>query len=89
MAKFLAHISDDKSREQSVQEHLKNTALLAGQFADKFCCRDWGFGCGMLHDIGKYSEEFQVFSGILTVFFQKSLDYFVISVGIDNLRGIS
>ncbi len=60
MAKFMAHISDDKLREQSVQEHLKNTALLAGQFADKFCCRDWGFGCGMLHDIGKYSKKFQL-----------------------------
>ncbi|WP_390440170.1 CRISPR-associated endonuclease Cas3'' [Lactonifactor longoviformis] len=43
-----------------MQEHLINTVQLAGQLADKFCCRDWGFGCGLLHDIGKYSKEFQL-----------------------------
>ena len=54
---YLAHIDGD--REQSVKEHLQGTAELAGDFAAKFGKTDWGYCCGMLHDIGKYSSEFQ------------------------------
>lgn len=54
---YLAHIDGD--REQSVKDHLQGTADLAGEFAAKFGKADWGFCCGMLHDIGKYSLEFQ------------------------------
>lgn len=56
---YLAHISEDKNREQSIKEHLTGTAELAGEFASSFSCREWGYGCGLLHDIGKYSEKFQ------------------------------
>lgn len=55
--KYIAH--KDGDREQTVLEHLMGTANLAGAFADRFGKRDWGYCCGMLHDIGKYSEEFQ------------------------------
>lgn len=54
---YLAHIDGD--REQSVKEHLQGTAELAEKFAAKFRKADWGYCCGMLHDIGKYSVEFQ------------------------------
>lgn len=54
---YLAHI--DGEREQSVKEHLEGTAELAEKFAAKFGKADWGYCCGMLHDIGKYSAEFQ------------------------------
>lgn len=57
--KYLAHISEDKKREQTILEHLKETAKLSGQFAEEFGFGDWGYFCGMLHDIGKYSEKFQ------------------------------
>lgn len=57
--KFLAHISDDREREQSVREHLEGVATLAKEFADEFGYGDWAYGAGMLHDIGKYSEKFQ------------------------------
>ena len=56
---YLAHISGDKTRKQTLLEHLKGTAELAGDFSSAFHCREWGYGCGMLHDIGKYSEKFQ------------------------------
>lgn len=56
---YLAHISGDKKREQSLLEHLTGTAKLAGDFADAFHCRSWGYGCGFLHDLGKYSDKFQ------------------------------
>lgn len=56
---YIAHISDDKTREQTVKEHLEGTAKLAEQFANEFGYRDWGYCCGKLHDIGKYSLKFQ------------------------------
>lgn len=56
---YLAHISKDGKREQSIKDHLTGTAKLAGEFAASFSCREWGYGCGILHDIGKYSDKFQ------------------------------
>ena len=54
---YLAHIDGD--RQQTIIEHLQGTAELAGEFAGKFGKADWGYCCGLLHDIGKYSAEFQ------------------------------
>lgn len=55
--KYIAHI--DGERIQTIKEHLEGTAKLAGEFAEKFGKQDWGYCCGMLHDIGKYSMDFQ------------------------------
>lgn len=54
---YIAHING--KRVQTIKEHLEGTAELAGKFAGKFGKQDWGYCCGMLHDIGKYSEDFQ------------------------------
>ena len=54
---YLEHIDGD--REQNIKDHLQGTADLAEEFAAKFGKADWGYCCGMLHDIGKYSAEFQ------------------------------
>lgn len=54
---YYAHI--DEERKQTVKEHLQGTAELAKNFATEFGNGDWGYCCGMLHDIGKYSKEFQ------------------------------
>lgn len=56
--KYLAHINAE-GQEQMLKEHLENTALLCAGFAEKFEAYDWGFRCGLLHDIGKYSQKFQ------------------------------
>lgn len=53
MAKKLAHISEDHSREQTVYEHLTGTAELAKQFAAAFGAEEDGYLLGLLHDIGK------------------------------------
>lgn len=55
---YIAHKADD-SRQQSVHEHLLNVSVLAGEFASRFGARDVGELAGVLHDIGKYSQEFQ------------------------------
>lgn len=57
---YIAHIDENnKERIQTVKEHLEGTAKLSGDFAEKFGKQDWGYCCGMLHDIGKYSMDFQ------------------------------
>lgn len=56
--KYLAHISED-GREQTVKEHLQNTARLCGMFAAAFGAEEQGRLAGLAHDIGKYSKEFQ------------------------------
>lgn len=56
--KYLAHIND-KGKEQLLRDHLENSAILCGQFAEQFGAYEWGYCCGLLHDIGKYSQKFQ------------------------------
>lgn len=57
---FYAHSSKEDGKEwQTLEEHLKNVAEIAGKFADKFKQKDWGYLAGLWHDLGKYSDEFQ------------------------------
>ena len=57
---YFAHADEgNRDRKQTLKEHLEGTAGLAAQFAESFGKKDWGYCCGMLHDIGKYSEAFQ------------------------------
>lgn len=58
-AGYLAHLDEDRIREQTVKDHLYGTAELAGKFAERFGKKEWGYCCGLLHDIGKYSDAFQ------------------------------
>ena len=55
--KYIAHT--DKNRQQTVKEHDEGVAKLAAQFAKTFGKEEWGYACGLLHDIGKYSLKFQ------------------------------
>jgi len=55
---YAAHIKDD-GKVQTIKEHLEGTATLARGFAENFNSGDYGYYCGMLHDIGKYSQQFQ------------------------------
>lgn len=57
--KYLAHRDQNSAREQSLIDHLKETAELAGQYAETFGAYQWGYCAGLLHDVGKYSQEFQ------------------------------
>ena len=54
---YIAHLNDEHT--QTLKDHLCGTAELAGHFAGRFGKSDWGYACGMLHDIGKYSLAFQ------------------------------
>lgn len=56
--KYLAHIAED-GREQSVEEHLENTAKRCMDFAKSFGAKEQGRLIGLAHDIGKCSKAFQ------------------------------
>lgn len=56
---YIAHKTKDTDEKQLLINHLTNTAKLAGIFAEVFNSKEEGERCGMLHDIGKYSEAFQ------------------------------
>lgn len=46
-------------KNQTVYEHLKNVSELSSKFASKIKLPLTGEVCGLLHDLGKYCEEFQ------------------------------
>ena len=59
MTQYIAHIRESDGRIQTVEEHLTGVAELARAYGAKF-----GFGefcelIGLLHDVGKYSLDFQ------------------------------
>lgn len=58
---YYAHSKEHEPKEkwQSLKEHLEQTADLAASFGDKFGAKELGYTAGLLHDIGKYSREFQ------------------------------
>lgn len=55
----IAHKRENDSKTQSVKEHLEGTANKAKIFGESFNNGNHAYICGMMHDIGKYSEEFQ------------------------------
>ena len=58
--KYYAHSSDTPGKPwQEIIDHSKNTAKIAGKYASKFNAKEFGYVCGLLHDIGKYSQDFQ------------------------------
>ena len=58
---FYAHTTKkpDKSDWQPLKDHLTYVAKLSQQFADDFNAGELAYTSGLLHDLGKYSPEFQ------------------------------
>ena len=59
--RYYAHSTPDSTKQdwQLLQVHLQNVADLAGRHASVFGASEWGAAAGLLHDLGKYSSEFQ------------------------------
>ncbi|MBT3047414.1 MAG: CRISPR-associated endonuclease Cas3'' [Candidatus Thiodiazotropha sp. (ex Clathrolucina costata)] len=58
----VAHIRLNELGEpihHKLDDHLRETAIKAKNFADRFNSGDWAYIAGMLHDIGKFQTEFQ------------------------------
>ena len=58
---YLAHQRKQDGAEQSLEEHLLGVAETAKAFATKIRLREQGELIGLLHDLGKYSKEFQTY----------------------------
>ncbi len=58
---YIAHPEADGTNHQSVQDHLLEVAELSGLFSAKINQDKAGELIGLLHDFGKYSQEFQVY----------------------------
>lgn len=58
---YYAHSTDrqDKYDWQLLKDHLENVADIASGFSGEFNAKEFGYSAGILHDIGKYSPEFQ------------------------------
>jgi CRISPR-associated endonuclease/helicase Cas3 len=58
---FYAHTLEGRPQKewQKLEDHSRNVARLARQFAESFKGGDWAELIGWLHDIGKSSQEFQ------------------------------
>lgn len=58
---FYAHstANPDQADWQGLSEHLVGTATRAGISAAEFGAKDLGWIAGLLHDLGKYTQEFQ------------------------------
>ncbi len=59
--RFFAHRREGEDREdwQPLSEHLRNTAEMARSFGSYANIADLAYIAGLLHDLGKYSIEFQ------------------------------
>ncbi len=56
---YIAHTRENDSETQSIKKHLESTANKAKDFGNSFNNGDYAYICGILHDIGKYSKDFQ------------------------------
>ncbi len=61
MNQFYAHSTTDPQRSdwQDLAEHLHQVANMAAEFASTFKAQELAAPMGLLHDIGKYTDEFQ------------------------------
>ena len=58
---YLAHRRKKDGSIQSLSQHLEETSKLAGEFASKIGLKKYGEVMGLLHDIGKASQEFKYY----------------------------
>lgn len=63
-----AHLKKENEnwKKHTLSEHLEGVAKFAKFFANEFNCDDWGHIVGMLHDLGKTSNEFQEYIRYVT-----------------------
>lgn len=62
MTQYYAHSTNDETKSdwQPLADHLIGTSNRSGDFAVRFGAEPWGKACGILHDLGKFSREFQL-----------------------------
>ena len=58
---YYAHSKEGQPPEkwQTLEDHLRNTAKIAADFAKRFDSTDWAYNAAWLHDLGKADSAFQ------------------------------
>lgn len=57
--KYIAHKRQSDGEQQFLEEHLIGVSTLAKNLAKKIGLNSQGEHIGLLHDLGKYSDQFQ------------------------------
>ncbi|HMT94289.1 CRISPR-associated helicase Cas3' [uncultured Thiothrix sp.] len=62
----IAHVRFENNRaiEHWLDEHLRDVAQLAADYASIFNSAEWAYVTGLWHDLGKYNPEFQHYIGV-------------------------
>jgi len=58
---YIAHVRESDRKEQSVEEHLLEVRTLAERYGEKIGVKHLAGLAGLLHDMGKFSQEFQAY----------------------------
>jgi CRISPR-associated endonuclease/helicase Cas3 len=61
LPRYIAHLRKAGGDPQSLEEHLLGVAEIAQRLASKIGLEPQGELIGLLHDLGKYSNEFQAY----------------------------
>ncbi|MEI5993516.1 CRISPR-associated helicase/endonuclease Cas3 [Candidatus Enterococcus mansonii] len=56
---YIAHVRKSDGEKQRLKDHLLECAVLSGDWGAKIGLRKVSYIAGLLHDLGKYSNEFQ------------------------------
>ncbi len=79
--KYIAHVRKDGTK-QSVEDHLNEVGEIASMLASKIGVSSAGNLIGLLHDLGKFSMDFQGYIGSATGLINPDEDVFVDSKGL-------
>jgi CRISPR-associated endonuclease/helicase Cas3 len=81
---YIAHIRESDGKIQTVSEHLFESADFAATNAGKLGLQKIGNLLGLLHDLGKYSKEFQAYIQSSAGLLDQDVDE---SVNVDGKKG--
>ncbi len=81
-ADYVAHRREKDGEIQYLSDHLKEVSKKAGEFSSKVGLREQGELLGLLHDIGKASEEFEHYIGSAVGLINPDEDDYVDAVGL-------
>lgn len=73
-AVFVAHVRQTDGAVQTLGTHLLDVSMLTSQFAAKIGVKEVGALIGLLHDFGKYSQQFQNYIQSATGLLDPDLD---------------
>lgn len=82
LPRYIAHLRKAGGDPQSLEEHLLGVAEIAKSLASKIGLEPQGELIGLLHDLGKYSNEFQAYLKSATGLINQDEDEFVDARGL-------